>query len=288
MNRERAMAMAKKLLRLSRSPNAHEAESAREMAAELMVRYRIDPSVVIDEETERRPVPEVDGTFWREQLLVAVADLYRCDLVRDHDGQQKLAVLVGERPFVEAAEAHYHHLRAQVERLVVLDWQRFSALPEMLRKLCRPVFFRSYCNALVLALAKRLRPDGYASSNVYSAEFDPDTIPAPTGRRPKAEEGEAEKSDEEKEIDRLDQELDELESMVDSETAARIQALSSEAGHEAARRLQLPLREGLTLAAESSWLPPTRLRPGSWLSDYGERARSVPITSPPIRFIPRP
>jgi len=122
MKNEKLLDKIAKLLRLSESPNQHEAELAAQRAQELMTRHSITEAMLED----AGGVPEVSITeseaieasaggvvVWKRTLLASIAGANGCTAVRSRKACSRWSSvrLVGAAQDVEQAAALYRHLR---------------------------------------------------------------------------------------------------------------------------------------------------------------------------------
>jgi len=141
------LAKVKKLLALTNSPNTNEADNARSMADKLIEKYNIteeelgslDPKEYYGE--NEKLFVTLGMVMWRQQLAVAVAKYYDCQIV-----QEEL------RPAGSSEDAivEYHHY------VYGDDDQVYKAFAKKIDNLCDtkclgrgPVYLSSYCEGVV-------------------------------------------------------------------------------------------------------------------------------------------
>jgi hypothetical protein len=113
MNNPTILKRIRKLLRLSKSKGP-EGERAAERARELMERHGLS-DVDVDDRV-RLIIQGVDGEFWREQVLIAVAQAAGVQLLQAERAGKPVAALQGERQDVEAAGLAYRRVTLEMTR----------------------------------------------------------------------------------------------------------------------------------------------------------------------------
>jgi hypothetical protein len=147
----------KLLLKLSASPNPHEADSARKLAEGLIEKHNITPEEL---ETIKDPKPlygDDERLFitlgiigWRQQLAVSVANHFDCQIV-----QEELVPMEGQHPF------HYFVYGDPNDvRKVQFAFHAFANKVELLSDhqcLGRgPVYISSYCEGIVDSIKQNI------------------------------------------------------------------------------------------------------------------------------------
>jgi hypothetical protein len=133
--RERVLSKLDKILARAKSANVHEAETARRMADELMVKHGLTDADL--ERHHESGYHEVSlgyagfNTSWKFALVTAAARYSGCEAVALQSGRRRKVRLVGEKAAVEKAVVFFNDLlktltdleRREGERLVtVLDY----------------------------------------------------------------------------------------------------------------------------------------------------------------------
>lgn len=147
------LAKVKKLLALTNSPNTNEADNARSMADKLIEKYNIteeelgslDPKEYYGE--NEKLFVTLGVVMWRQQLAVAVAKYYDCQIV-----QEEL------RPAGSSEDAivEYHHYVYGDDDQVKDTQFVYHAFSKKIENLCAtkcvmrgPVYIDSYCEGVV-------------------------------------------------------------------------------------------------------------------------------------------
>ena len=147
------LAKVKKLLALTNSPNTNEADNARSMADKLIEKYNIteeelgslDPKEYYGE--NEKLFVTLGMVMWRQQLAVAVAKYYDCQIV-----QEEL------RPAGSSEDAivEYHHYVYGDDDQVKDTQFVYKAFAKKIDNLCDtkclgrgPVYLSSYCEGVV-------------------------------------------------------------------------------------------------------------------------------------------
>jgi hypothetical protein len=96
-----AVLKIKKLLRLAQA-DGPEGANALLRAQEHMERHGIRQEELEDAEVVRTPVPDVAGTYWKEQLLVTIAEAHRCVVIESAKGARTMALRGGKNDVARA------------------------------------------------------------------------------------------------------------------------------------------------------------------------------------------
>lgn len=169
MENDKILSKIKKLLRLSRSSNKHEAALALERARELMLKYNIDEQTAtsnIEECKAKRSVSQKVPTYMH-LLGQMVADCFGCYLYYQIDylankGFKPFPVFVGSEPSAETALYAYEVL----ERQLAKDRKAFiETIPNRVKKQNKTVRADYFCmgwidavQSKVFALVPRKQP----------------------------------------------------------------------------------------------------------------------------------
>lgn len=147
------LAKVKKLLALTNSPNSNEADNARSMADKLIEKYNITEEELgsLDPKEYYGENEKLFVTFgvvmWRQQLAVAVAKYYDCQIVQE----ELRPAGSGEDTIVE-----YHHYVYGDDDQVKDTQFVYHAFAKRIDKLCEtkcmgrgPIYIDSYCEGVV-------------------------------------------------------------------------------------------------------------------------------------------
>lgn len=152
----------KLLLNLTHSPNVNEAESAKAMADRLVAKYNITEEELKSIE-DKKPLYGEDEklyttiglTPWRQQLALAVAKHFDCQLVQEElvpvEGlHQYNYYAYGDSQDVETVKFVYNSFASKTEELIknITAWGR------------GPVYIDSYAEGVVEAIKKNIQFEG--------------------------------------------------------------------------------------------------------------------------------
>lgn len=130
MNKESAIDRIKKLLRLSKSDNEHEAELAAANAARLMVEFQIEEAELGDEKEEIRVnefTLEVAKriTVWRARVAYAAAIMFGGQIYSNNSRGQTRLMFVGREQDLDAVKYLFAYFASEVESLADSGWHRY-------------------------------------------------------------------------------------------------------------------------------------------------------------------
>lgn len=149
----------RKLLKLSDSPNEHEAAAALRRAQALMDRYRISESelaasdieVAIDPEPMEASTRQVPP--WKQALCVAVAQSNRCEALLTGRADTRV-VVVGSPTDTAVARVMYDFVKDCILRMSLADARREAS--RLGRKSMRPLWIESWRMGAAAHLEARL------------------------------------------------------------------------------------------------------------------------------------
>lgn len=124
-DRQRILDRLTKLMAMSRSPNPHEAETARKMAESLMQLHGIESREIENFQPgglfEKPMGSKGFDKTWKFSLITATARFCGCEAIGLHSGGRRKVRLVGERPSVEEAAQLFEDLMVTIAGLLKLE-----------------------------------------------------------------------------------------------------------------------------------------------------------------------